>query len=109
MFRNFPDFKGIKTRRSWQFGPRVWFRNFPDFKGIKTFCKCGLQDSFWFRNFPDFKGIKTNNVHIVIMPQRLETSLTSKGLRLNVRRMVFTDVFRNFPDFKGIKTINTLF
>ena len=36
MFRNFPDFKGIKTFRDVVFSLYAVFRNFPDFKGIKT-------------------------------------------------------------------------
>ena len=36
LFRNFPDFKGIKTLKLLQRKHQYWFRNFPDFKGIKT-------------------------------------------------------------------------
>ena len=35
------------------------FRNFPDFKGIKTFARGIRHNVDKFRNFPDFKGIKT--------------------------------------------------
>ena len=35
-----------------------------------------------FRNFPDFKGIKTYQLNTAQTTLRLETSLTSKGLRL---------------------------
>ena len=36
LFRNFPDFKGIKTEIADARGVPMSFRNFPDFKGIKT-------------------------------------------------------------------------
>ena len=57
------------------------FRNFPDFKGIKTAVLFWYLIAFKFRNFPDFKGIKTDSHCQVRRIPRLETSLTSKGLR----------------------------
>ena len=57
------------------------FRNFPDFKGIKTDCRDGGDFTNEFRNFPDFKGIKTGLSVRYEQGKRLETSLTSKGLR----------------------------
>ena len=58
-----------------------------------------------FRNFPDLKGIKTAQTPHWPSVLRLETSLTSKGLRRHFAAAVHhRHAFRNFPDSKGIKT-----
>ena len=46
------------------------FRNFPDFKGIKTIPKLRYETPRLFRNFPDFKGIKTQE-HFPYRPYRV--------------------------------------
>ena len=63
LFRNFPDFKGIKTHFPYHLCHLCKFRNVPDFKGIKTSFQEHFPCRLWFRNFPDFKGIKTRGFY----------------------------------------------
>ena len=47
------------------------FRNFPDFKGIKTYTQARALVTDAFRNFPDFKGIKTGQHHATPPPLKV--------------------------------------
>ena len=59
------------------------FKNFPDYKGIKTIFATCITGDIKFKNFPDYKGIKTEYRRCLPWPNRLRTSLTTKGLRRN--------------------------
>ena len=65
---------------------------------IRKFCKAPLQ------HLPDFKGIETMRVIAVFRVITCSTSLTSKGLRHNVSRIIPRHHLQHLPDFKGIET-----
>ena len=80
------------------------FRNFPDFKGIKTAVAENKKTKIGLETSLTSKGLRLEESFNFLKSYSLETSLTSKGLRLTVRPCASGFRFRNFPDFKGIKT-----
>ena len=65
------------------------FRNFPDFKGIKTQYPVDLLLDFCLETSLTSKGLRLSTIFGFNIACSLETSLTSKGLRLTFQ-ILFT-------------------
>ena len=63
MFRNFPDFKGIKTKDLHFIGQSsTCLETSLTSKGLRPNVVQRCNECSRFRNFPDFKGIKTSDL-----------------------------------------------